>query len=127
MYTVQLNPNVFNTVSSPIPSFLTVPEAYRNNLRVPLDTMDGTPANNEWYPAPVPRGPAWAPIVRNRRCLYVGVQPLQLMDSLVETGWTGNSYVARMLAHYVDTQLILVKKDGSVVASSTLRTYTKDA
>lgn len=127
MYTVQLNPEVFNTLTSPIPSFLAVPESQRNGIRVPLDTMDGTPSNYEWNPVPAPRGPVWAPIARQRRVLYIGVHPVQLMDTLVETGWTSNSFLARLLAHYTDTKLILVKKDGSVVSSSTLRSFVKDA
>lgn len=127
MYTVQLNPQVFNTVSSPIPAFLKVAEEHRGKLRVCLDTMDGSPMNNEWSPKPLTRGPADSPIVRERRALYIGVHPIQLIDSIVEVGWTGNSYVARLLAHYTDTQLIQVKKDGAVVSSATLRTFIKDA
>jgi hypothetical protein len=126
MYTVQLNPAVFDSASSPFPAFLNAPVEARNKVRVPLDTMDGNPCNYEWSPKPVPLGPADSPIVRERRVLYIGLQPIQLIYSIVETGWTANSYLARLLAHYVDTGLIIVKKDGTVVTTAALIAFAKD-
>lgn len=126
MYTVQLNPAVFDSATTPFPAFLNAPVEERNKVRVPLDTMDGNPSSYEWSPKPVPSGPADAPIVRERRVLYVGLQALQLRDLIVESGWTTNSYLARLLAHYLDVGLILVKKDVVDVSVATLMTFAKD-
>lgn len=120
MYSVQLDDAVF-APGSKYPKLAAVPQEYRNKVRLTIDTEDGQPANYEWYPVPTTVGkPVDYPIVRERRALYLGLQPVYLDDQIVEANWTTNSIVSRMLAHYVMRGLIIVKKNGVVVTAATL-------
>ena len=121
MYTVQIDP-AWMTNS---PKFVNLPPQYKNKVRITLDAYDGSPHNYEWYPRPTSVGaPPDAPIVRERRALYVGLQPVQLVDSIVESNWTANSIMARMLSRYVEEGLIIVKKNGTPVTSAQLNAFT---